>query len=150
MGRLREISDRVKSVLEANKESRNSDNVLYLHVLRSYGEEKGLDIDKMSVPMLFLHCRDLGLPTLESVGRARRKVQELNPHLRGDDAVQVSRELNEEVYRQYAKEVHYVWEMKIVKDTECLHCKKFFDCKGKPKSNVSCVSYEERKKDGRC
>lgn len=34
-----------------------------------------------------------------------------------------------------------------VKDTECLHCKKFFDCKGKPKSNVSCVSYEERKRN---
>ena len=52
MKRLKELSNRVKTILEANESARNSDNVLYLHVLRSYGEEKGLDIDKMSVPML--------------------------------------------------------------------------------------------------
>lgn len=35
------------------------------------------------------------------------------------------------------------------KDRECLHCTKLFKCKGKPKDNKSCVSYEERKKDER-
>ena len=108
MRRLKELSNRVKAILEANENARNSDNILYLHILRSYGEEKGLDIDKMSVPMLFLHCKDMGLPSLESTGRARRKVQELYPYLRGDDNVQAGREMNEEAYRQYAQEVHCV------------------------------------------
>ena len=81
---------------------------MYLHVLRSYGEEKGLDIDNMSVPMLLLHCKDMGLPSLESMGRARRKVQELYPELKGDCDVQAMREVREEAYRVYAMEVHHV------------------------------------------
>lgn len=36
----------------------------------------------------------------------------------------------------------------LIHDKECLHCKKFFDCKGKLK-NKPCVNFEERKKDGR-
>lgn len=105
MQRLKELSKRVKKILEASEAARNSDNVLYLHLLRDMGREKGIDIDRMSVPMLLLHCRDLGLPTLESVGRARRKVQAKYPHLCGDDDVQACRELNEETYRQFAREV---------------------------------------------
>lgn len=108
MKRLKELSTRVKEILEANERARNSDNVLYLHVLRSYGAEKGLDIDKMSVPMLLLHCKDMGLPSLESMGRARRKVQQLYPHLRSCDEVQAVKEEREVAYRNFAKEVHYV------------------------------------------
>lgn len=108
MKRLKELSNRVKTILEENESARNSDNVLYLHVLRSYGEEKGLDIDRMSVPMLLLHCRDMGLPSLESTGRARRKVQELHPELRSSDDVQAKKEEREEAFRTFAKEVHYV------------------------------------------
>lgn len=108
MSRLKELSNRVKSILEVNENARNSDNVLYLHVLRSYGAERGLDIDKMSVPMLLLHCKDMGLPSLESMGRARRKVQELYPELRGSDDTQAIREMQEEAYRNFAREVHHV------------------------------------------
>ena len=108
MKRLRELSNRVKNILETNEKARNSDNVLYLYVLRSYGEEKGLDIDKMSVPMLLLHCKDMGLPSLESMGRARRKVQELYPELRANDDVQAIKEEQEEAYRTFAREVHFV------------------------------------------
>lgn len=108
MRRLKELSNRVKSILEENEKARNSDNVLYLYVLRSYGEEKGIDVDKMSVPMLLLHCKDMGLPSLESMGRARRKVQELYPELRANDDVQAIKEEQEEAYRKFAREVHCV------------------------------------------
>lgn len=108
MKRLKELSNRVKTILENNESARNSDNVLYLYVLRSYGEEKGLDIDKMSVPMLLLHCKDMGLPSLESMGRARRKVQELYPELKAVGDVQAMREEQAEAYRAFAREVHYV------------------------------------------
>lgn len=108
MKRLKELSNRVKRVLQEHESARNSDNVLYLYVLRSYGEEKGLDIDNMSVPMLLLHCRDMGLPSLESMGRARRKVQELYPELKSKDDVQAMKEEREETYRAFAKEVHHV------------------------------------------
>lgn len=31
-----------------------------------------------------------------------------------------------------------------VKDRECLKCKKFFDCKGKPRG-TRCINFEERR-----
>ena len=38
-------------------------------------------------------------------------------------------------------------------DLECTHCRRFFSCKGKPKGNKSCVSFEdmdeERKEDAK-
>ena len=43
---------------------------------------------------------------------------------------------------------------KLVKDKDCIKCKHFFECEGKPeiidkrKTNL-CLSYEEGKKDGR-
>lgn len=33
----------------------------------------------------------------------------------------------------------------MMKDKECLHCKKFFECKGKEKPKP-CLHFEERKK----
>ena len=32
---------------------------------------------------------------------------------------------------------------------ECLHCKRFYKCKGRA-SNEPCLNYEEREEDGRC
>ena len=108
MKRLKELSIRIKRILEENERARDSDNVLYLHVLRSYGEERGIDVDTMSVPMLLLNCREMGLPSLESMGRARRKIQKAFPELRSSDDVQAEKELLEETYREFAKEVHCV------------------------------------------
>lgn len=34
----------------------------------------------------------------------------------------------------------------LVKDRECLHCEKFFDCNGKPRDIKQCVNFTERKK----
>lgn len=33
----------------------------------------------------------------------------------------------------------------LKKDKECLHCEKFFDCRGKPKDIKECLQFEERK-----
>ena len=37
-------------------------------------------------------------------------------------------------------------EVKLIKDRECIHCERFWDCKGKPEGMVRpCVSFTERK-----
>lgn len=36
---------------------------------------------------------------------------------------------------------------KLIKDRECLHCEKFFDCNGKPKDIKECLQFKERKKE---
>lgn len=47
--------------------------------------------------------KDFGLPTIESVGRARRKIVEKHPELSGNDEVEAHRTLNEEKFREYAR-----------------------------------------------
>ena len=108
MKRLKDLSKKVKAILEVDKQARNSDSILLLHLLRDLGEENGVDIDRMSVPMLLLHGRDLGLPTLESVGRARRKVVAEFPHLGSEDEVQAVKDELEEAYRRFAREASCV------------------------------------------
>lgn len=103
--RIRNLQPIVKKHLEESVEARNSDNVLYLRVLRELCREKGLDVDNMSVPTLFNNIPALHLPTCESVGRARRKLQNKFPELRADADVEAFRELNEEDMRRYAREV---------------------------------------------
>ena len=104
MKRLRDISKKVKSVLAENEQARSDDNVLYLHVLRVYGNEKGLDIDRMSTSMLFLHCNELRLPTYKSVERARRLLQSRYPELRCDDDTQRARDEQEMKYEKFSRE----------------------------------------------
>lgn len=108
MQRIKDLSKKVKAILEVDKAARNSDSILLLHLLRDMGSEQGLDIDKMSLPMYLIHGRDLQLPTLESVGRARRKVVEAHPELGSDDEVAAMKMQLEESYRRFAREVHYV------------------------------------------
>lgn len=37
---------------------------------------------------------------------------------------------------------------KLIKNQECVSCKKMFECKGKPRSVERCINYEERKNNG--
>ena len=101
--KLRKISYLVEKILIAEPACRNSDNLLYLRVLEIIGMINGIDLENLTVPMLLLHMREYGLPSIESVGRVRRKVQENNPELRADDTVEGYRTLLEEEYREYAK-----------------------------------------------
>lgn len=104
MKRLRDVSKKVKAVLAENEQARSDDNVLYLHVLRAYGNEMGLDIDGMSTSMLFLHCNDLRLPTYKSVERARRLLQASHPELKCDDKTQSARDEQEMKYEKFSRE----------------------------------------------
>lgn len=103
--RIRNLTPIVKRHLEENEETRNSDNILYLEVLREICAKKQIDIESMTVPTLLYNVRALHLPTCESVGRARRKLQSTFPELRANDDVEAFRELNEEDMRRYAREV---------------------------------------------
>lgn len=103
--RINAVSNMVKKIMQEKEECRNSDNVLYMAVLRQVAGEKGIDINNMSVPTLFLHMSEYGLPSIESVGRARRKVQECHPELRAHDTVEAHRMAQEEDFVDYARRV---------------------------------------------
>lgn len=96
---LIKLTDIVKSVLEENPESRNSDIELYYYVCKF--------INPHSLTAKFgtvLRSRkEYGLPTPESVGRVRRKIVETHPDLKGTDEVEGGRWSYEQTFREYAK-----------------------------------------------
>lgn len=96
---LRKVQDIVELELSKHVEARDSDNVLYVKVIeymcpsllhKPFGEV-------MKV------LSDYQLPSYESVGRARRKLQAAKPWLKPSEAVQKYRTDNEEKYREYAR-----------------------------------------------
>lgn len=99
---LKNTTALVKSILEQDKQCRNSDSLLYLKVLSAVSKQKGIDIETMSVPYFLLNLHGAGLPPFESVRRARQKIQEHNPHLAACEAVQGFRAENEAEYRAFA------------------------------------------------
>lgn len=100
---LKNTTALVKSILEQDKQCRNSDSFLYLKVLSVTAQQKGIDLEKMTVPYFLLNLHGAGLPPFESVRRARQKIQEHNPHLAACERVEAFRSENEAVVRQYAR-----------------------------------------------
>ena len=93
----------VKRILEQRPETRNSDMFLYTALVQHIESEKGVDITGKPFCFVLCNLKKLGLPSLESVGRARRKIQEQNPHLQSEKKVKKMREAQEEEYRKYSK-----------------------------------------------
>ena len=96
---LKAIKQTIKSILEDFPETRNDDNLLYYY----YCESKHKGFLNMSLGNALQTMKLLGVPPIESIGRARRKLQAEFPHLRAVGNVEAGRMLNEEVYRQFAK-----------------------------------------------
>ena len=100
---LNRVSKIVKKVLIDDTRARNSDARLYRKVIYQIGMNKGIDVGAMSVTYYLEHMKQLGFPAFETISRARRKIQAKHPELAGDDDVVAHREINEQVYREYAK-----------------------------------------------
>ena len=108
MNKSRELStttDLVRELLTNEPQTRNSDNYLYLRVLQTVGKQRGVDINNMPVLRFLLHSKQYGLPPFESVRRSRQKLQEHNPELASNSNVEAQREVNEEIFREYARSV---------------------------------------------
>ena len=100
---LKNTTALVKSILEQDKQCRNSDSFLYLKVLTEVGKQKGIDIEKMSIPFFLLNLHGAGLPPFESVRRARQKIQAAHPDLAACERVEGFRMENEAEFRAYAR-----------------------------------------------
>ena len=95
----------VKQILEQDKRARNSDSFLYFRVLGVLGQARKIDIDSMSVPTFLLNMAEYGFPCFETVRRTRQKLQQHYPELAANSDVEAQRMLNEEEYRDYARQV---------------------------------------------
>lgn len=100
---LKNTTALVKSILEQDKQCRNSDSYLYLKVLSVVGEQKGIDLEKMSVPYFLLNLHGAGFPGFETVRRTRQKLQQHHPELAASESVEGFRLENEVAFREYAR-----------------------------------------------
>lgn len=100
---LKSTTALVKYILEQDKQCRNSDSLLYLKVLTEVGKQKGIDLDKMSVPFFLLNLHGAGFPPFESVRRTRQKLQQHHPELAASEAVEGFRADNEKMFLGYAR-----------------------------------------------
>ena len=103
MNELTKAAQVVRKILAEDEKARNSDDYLYLQVLRIMAEPKGIDIDKMPTPTFLMMCRSAGLPIFESVRRVRQREQEKHPELRATDEVVRKRREREKMYRNFAR-----------------------------------------------
>lgn len=101
MDDLKNITKTVTKILTECPDARNSDQELYFQVCRLMNPKC------LNTPFgIVLKCRnELGIPSIESVGRIRRKVVECHPELLGDAVVECGRANNEIAFREYAQGV---------------------------------------------
>ena len=100
---LKNTTELVKAILEENEQTRNSDSFLYLKVLSAVGQQKGIDIEKMTVPFFLENLHGAGLPGFETVRRTRQKIQQHHPELASSDRIAAFRADNEAEFREYAR-----------------------------------------------
>ena len=93
---LKDLKTMVLETLEEDQEARNSDNYLYLQVA------KRVNYDAISQPFftVVMNMSKYGLPSFETIGRLRRKVQEEHPDLMSAEQIEMFRTDNEEVFRE--------------------------------------------------
>ena len=105
MKKLLNITETVKTILEDKPSTRDDDNLLWLEVLRAAVRNRkyGSQMVDLTLAYVLTSIHRLGLPSFESVSRARRKLQEKYPELRGTRAVQEKRKEREAVYEEYAR-----------------------------------------------
>lgn len=103
MNDLRTVSSLVKHFLEKDARTRNSDNVLYLEIIKYYAKVRGINIETLSVTDFLMKLDQKGFPAFETVRRSRQKVQETYPELAATGAVGAFRARNEKAYRNFAK-----------------------------------------------
>lgn len=105
MKNIKKTTVLVKEILQKVPATRNDDHLLYYYTIAACG----CDIDKCSVKYFFMSFNDLakqyGCPSFKSVERSRRKVQRAYPELAGSDQIEGFRAVNEQIVRDYARQV---------------------------------------------
>ena len=94
---LKTIEQKVLWELENNPSTRDSDRMLTVAVY--------MDFYNMTGTTPYIDVMLSRVPSYESIGRARRKIQETREDLRGKDRIERERLANQEAYIDYALEV---------------------------------------------
>lgn len=96
------LKERVRTILLADESTRNSDDRLYLAVCYQVSAERGINLTQLPVTSFLSQRKAFGFPSYESVGRARRKLQEKDETLCSAEQVERMRAKREKEYEEWA------------------------------------------------
>lgn len=91
----------VKDTLTNIEKTRSDDYMLTYFVIKKYLDDKNIKIEYFYQIMMF--HKTYGLPSIESITRARRLLQRKYPELRADREVEKIRAEEEKQYREMAR-----------------------------------------------
>lgn len=97
--KLRNLTELTREIMENNPETRSSDNLLYIEVLKRCSNHNVLN---MPVWLFYQNQREWQLPSIETVGRCRRKAQQENPHLKAKPEIEDFRYDRETEFIEFA------------------------------------------------
>ena len=100
--RFKNTTEIVRPILENDERARNSDDYLYLKVVKQIQKQTVPAAPSLMFENVMLHREEMGFPSYETVGRVRRKLQEQNPELRACKTVEAYRKENEAAFKAYA------------------------------------------------
>ena len=98
MAKISVIEPLVLKALKENELTRKDNFVLYVEVLRHYAH-----IESLTFEDVCLNHVEMGIPSLETITRCRRKLQEKHPELVDLETAMVRAE-EEEEHREYGRE----------------------------------------------
>lgn len=96
-------ADLVKRLLEEKPETRSDDYLLWAETILATMRESECPLNNLNMIYVLKHIRELKIPDFGTVGRARRKLQEKYPELRGSERVRKGRAKREVAFKGFAK-----------------------------------------------
>jgi hypothetical protein len=96
---LKAVSEIVKSVLNCIPETRNDDDLLYMHVINIQNP----GIIGMTVVEFLTGRKEWGVSGFETVRRSRQKIQAEYPELSANTGCTEARKENEAEFREFAR-----------------------------------------------
>lgn len=99
---MKKLHEIVRKYLTKNIQTRGDDDLLYILILEN---EMGVNLSEISARDFLLEYRKENLPTIETVGRCRRKAQEENKDLLPDENIILNRKKCEKKFYNYSKGV---------------------------------------------
>ena len=101
MKKIKEVQNIVQLMLETQPETRSSDDKLLVKVFGYINQ------DCLTLPfcVVLANRKNLGLPSVKTIDRCRRKLQRAYPELKANKEVEEFREELEFKYEQYGKMV---------------------------------------------
>ena len=98
MEKLKDLEKKVRIILKNNPVTRGDDDLLYEYLL----EEMKVNLSSITARTFLLSYRKMGIPTIETVGRCRRRIQAKDETLKPTPEIVLKRRKLETSFYNYS------------------------------------------------